>query len=255
MMKSNGLFGASLTIGLLLGSASAAAQLAPDAPLPKSVRPLGSRIDRQSDVKAVAEADRRRIQARVFSCAVRGHRSESMSILDHSDLVSADLPAAGLSNDMDKVVGLYGCLQYETASVGTVMSVPFGVLHRAYAEAAYLADNPVAPEWLSQPYSVAAHSFSASAADRPLAEGFAVLSDCMVAAAPLDADALLRTKVATPEEGVAAAKLARPIGGCMFQGQKITATPENIRGWAAAGLWHAEQHRLTDQASHLQDAN
>ncbi len=228
----------------LMPLAGAASALFAQDTKPEKETVTGSLIPHTVEYEKMAMDRGRRAMARFATCVYKRNPKLVIRLLDSSDPMSIDFPAAGLTEtNFQAKLGLESCLVDQAEADRIQMRVKPGVLHEMLTEPAYLAANPEPPTWLSTPFSSPARRFFATGTQLTLAQGLAQIADCMVTAAPIQSDALLRTKVASNEERTAAIALAPVLGGCLYQGQSLTLTPASIRGWAASGLWQAERSR------------
>jgi hypothetical protein len=118
-----------------------------------------------------------------------------------------------------------------------LMRIDPRLLRSWLAEQAYLAENPNFTPVPADALPAPERNYYAPPERLADARAVGALSDCMVANDAAGADRLVRTAWDSNEEASAAQALAPALGACMRAGQKLTLKPENIRGWAAQGLW------------------
>ena len=229
------------TTGILAASACPA--------IAQSVKPeketvTGSYIPRAVEYEAVAADRARRSTARFANCVYKRDPERVISLLDHGDSMDIDWAGAGLTeSNFQRKLGLEWCLSQEAVADRIQMHLQPGALHGMLTEPAYLTANPKPPIWLAGPIPSGARRFVSVGDKLTRAQGLAGVEDCMVKAAPVLSDALLRTEIASDEERKTAVALAPVLSNCFYEGQSLTVSPANIRGWAASGLWQAERSR------------
>lgn len=230
-----------LLVGML--AASACPAVAQDGE-PERESITGSLIPRAVDYGQMAADRARRSTSRFASCVYKRDPEQVIKLLDNGDSTDINWAGAGLTeSNFQGKLGLEWCLSQEAVADRIQMKLQPGDLHSMLTEPAYLAANRVPPTWLAAPFPAGTRHFVAQGEGLNHAEGLAALADCMAKAAPAQADALLRTEIASDEERRAAVALAPVLSRCFFEGQSLTVTPANIRGWAASGMWQAERSR------------
>jgi hypothetical protein len=160
-----------------------------------------------------------------------------MALLAHSDILTVDLPAAGIRNVV-KELDMERCLGEQTLIDERALGLTFGrdVLRDLMAEEAYLANNPVTPRPPADANSLRLNLLS-TGSYRMTAQGLATFADCSVLRDLSGADALLRTIPGSDQERDAAAALAPVLGACLVAGQTIALKPANIRALIAYAMW------------------
>lgn len=84
-----------------------------------------------------------------------------------------------------------------------------------------------------------------SAADRP-AEMIRIFSDCVLAARPMEVDALVRTGYESDEEDEAMARLGGAFGPCAWEGQSMEFSREMLRFALADALYRKSEGMAAD---------
>ena len=226
-------------VTLAFGSVEAAAQYAP----------TGSRIQQESPADAVPADEARRVREAMGDCIFKRHPDEVRTVLENSDMVGLK-PGTSLAK-----LRMDGCLEDELTTSDLQMKLSILSLHGMFAERAYLAANPTPPDWLKTSFAIDKRRYFAKGDDLKRAQGVGFLVDCLVTAAPVRADTLLRSSAGSTEELAAVRALAEPLGGCLFEGQEMAVTAASVRTWVAAGLWQAERHRLAGSSSAAKSVN
>ena len=211
---------------------------------PETESVIGSHIPRAIEYENIAYDRARRSAANFARCVYRRNPDLVIKLLDNGDPMDIDWAGAGLTkSNFQRKLGLEWCLSKEAVSDRIQMKLQPGALHSMLTEPAYRAANPEPPTWFAGLFPSGTRRFVASGEELTQAQGLAETADCMVKSAPALSDALLRTRIASDEERTAAVALAPVLSGCFYEGQSLTLTPANIRGWAASGLWQAERSR------------
>jgi hypothetical protein len=125
-------------------------------------------------------------------------------------------------------------------SLAPMIYMSWREMRGSFAEARYLAQNPVAPNFGSGERPM--FRIPAEWTERNLdeAEKLAILkydfADCVVAADPSSSDALLRTEPYTAEEGAAVSRLVPQLGPCLQDGKTYQLDAPILRGLIAQAL-------------------
>ncbi len=140
------------------------------------------------------------------------------------------------------------CVQLTSGDGRARLSVPIDLLRGYLAQTRYLTLNSD-----GAPPSIAQAQYGeinqqilinrlAGATDRP-AELVRVFSDCVVAAGPMNVDALVRTDVNSRNERETMGRLSTAFGPCLWQGQSIEFSREMLRSSLADALYRMAQGR------------
>ena len=222
---------------LLLGASIAA----PAAAQPSNV-PLGSRLARSGDWETIEQQKAARVRSSFMECAYKKSPARVDALLAASDSMAWDEKKLGISpRRFNRAFGLEACLgragdEVETAPA-IMLKMQFESFRSMMAEASYLAHNSLTAAWLDKMPSPVTRPAVAQGEDARLAIGKAMFADCLVAAVPRAADALLRTPAHSTSEKAAVKALVPFLGNCVPVGQTLSFSAENIRGFVADGLW------------------
>jgi hypothetical protein len=115
----------------------------------------------------------------------------------------------------------------------------FPALRAMMLERSYLAHNPTVPAWLGKAASPPIRRFVSSGPDLPRAQVAAAFADCVVTAAPREADALIRTLPDSEAEKAAIRPLVPHLAPCITEGMQVSLQPAQLRSLVADGLWAA----------------
>lgn len=203
----------------------------------------GSRLDQTALTMPLQQDDMGKVRTYFTNCLYQRSPERIDRILTQSDVRSFDYPAIGIKpQHFSSALGMNTCLELATERVDAdlVMQTAPAALRAMMAEASYLAHNPNPPGWLD---SIPALNRTYVSKDRDLAVAMALadFSDCVMMAAPRQADALLRTPSGSAAEKTAIRTLVPFVGPCVAAGQKVELNANTIRGYLADSLVTASQ--------------
>jgi hypothetical protein len=217
---------ASAVVAVAMLAGSAAAQLKPEVQ-------TGSLIPVQPEVVAAQRAGQ--IRKSFARCVYARSGRLVDTLLAHSDPVTTDFPAAGMSaKTMTTKFAMETCLGNETNDETLAMRMNSQAIRSMLEEEAYLSAFKRPP---SPPPARAPRVYVSEGEPLARARGLSEFSDCVMANDFVHADALLRTTPGSTQELLAARALGPTLGGCLTRGQTIKFTPAMIRVLVADGAW------------------
>lgn len=100
-------------------------------------------------------------------------------------------------------------------------------------------DQPAAGLARLEPIEIATPAFNArvTTAAEPVDEIIRIFGECVVAARPIEVDALIRTELGSDAEWAALDALYDAMDSCLWQGQSVEFNRENLRGALAEALY------------------
>ncbi|NNC72185.1 MAG: hypothetical protein HKN78_04835 [Sphingomonadaceae bacterium] len=141
------------------------------------------------------------------------------------------------------------CVQFTGVEIGgRTLHVDPDILRGQLSQALYLGDYPnAAPVSISgaEPGIIAVevynHRIRNAASARQ--EILQIFGDCVVAAQPMDVDALIRSDIGSRAENAAIGAIGEAMGPCLWEGQSIAFSRESLRAALAAGLYRKSEGR------------
>ena len=222
--------------GLVCTPVSAVAQ--------SSQPPTGSRLSRGTeespDIYAVA------LKNAFKHCYYKNYPERADAFLAQTDPFAIDVPDGTVDRlSLRSYKWSAGCqFEFRPTAIQSTISFQPRNLRAMLTEAAYLARFPDAqPAGMAPDMTAAApdwnvgRKYFSEGENLGKARFFGDFSDCIVAKDPVGADRLLRTEMESAEEREAAMAMVDALGACLVAGNEITLQPENIRSFAADGLW------------------
>ena len=211
-----------------IGAAVLAALIAGCA-VPAAARPTGQAPQASADPRNPA------LMRDFANCLYVTDPAKAEYFLEHSDAYAVG-PFPGLDN-VEAYLGVGQCRARQPAAFAAINYKPSIVTLRGMlAEQAYLARNAAYPG----PKGIVAirrYYVSPDPKVNANARGMALFSDCLVSSDSENADALLRTVPGSDAERAAAQLIAPALGKCLLGGQTIPFKPQDVRWFAAEGLW------------------
>ena len=194
-----------------------------------------------------ANTDRARKYMKDFAkCVYRRKPERSEKLLRYSDNASINYSAVGFERDeIETKLSLSSCAGdvMDGRQESVVVRISPLSLRNHLAEEAYLSHNASALVIAESDDEVLSNRYETlTATDKTRFR--AAFADCVVYHAVREADALIRTSVATDEERQAVKALVPALSQCLTDGQEMELTVKTIRGLAADGLWSRTQDRL-----------
>lgn len=208
--------------------------------------PLGSNVPRPVRTRELDQEDIGLVRDEFARCVFAENRDKVANLLEASDPGGVDFEQFGVpERRMSAYFSMPGCLTeaQRIANAQILLSTNTISFRYMMLEADYLDRYPSAPAWLQGDLEVPEREYRASLADPSSAIAMASFADCIVAAAPAEADALLRTPSRSATETAAVQPLIPHLGSCLTEGQVLELRVENVRQFAAEGLWHLAGHR------------
>lgn len=205
---------------------------------------VGSRFEREPE-----QADDR--YAKAFKtafrhCYYKNFPERTESFLSQTDAYSEDIPTGTIDRlSLRPNKWSAGC-QFDTRATvfKSQMSFNTRALRYMMAEASYIFHFPDSPPAGMMPDTEASapnwnvtRNYVSTGDDLGKARFFGDFADCIVAKDPVGADRLLRTEIGSTQERAAAMELVDALGACLVAGHELELKPENIRSFAADGLW------------------
>jgi hypothetical protein len=164
------------------------------------------------------------------------------ALLDSSDMLAVDYKSAGIDpRRVREALSLSECLGRATWVTDTDlrMTLQFPALRTMLLEESYRAHNPAGPAWVPAAPSPVRRRFVSTDAALDRAQAIATLSDCIVEAAPREADALVRTQIGSAAQTAGMKPLIPHLSSCVPAGLEVTLDPVQLRAIVADGLWTA----------------
>lgn len=221
-----------------------------DAAVAQTEVPLGSRIVRPIETTPLEKDDSIRVRDRFAACVYKNRPERVDALLASSDILNVDYEAVGLSvRRIGSALSMESCLSKATSVTNTdlVLKTNFPSLREMLLEQSYRAHNPTGPDWLGRGASPPERRFVSKDDALVRAQAVAVFADCVVAAAPREADALIRTPVDSPAEKAALSPLVSHLAPCIPEGMEVKLDPARLRALVADGLWAS--WRSSDRAA------
>lgn len=179
-------------------------------------------------------------------CYYKNFPDRSEAFLAQTDAYSEGIPAGTVDrHSLRSNKWSAGC-QYDTRAtvLKSQMSFNTRALRYMLAEGSYIFHFPDAPPADIAPDTAASapdwnvdRVYVSTGESRGKARFFGDFADCIVAKDPVGADRLLRTELQSSEERAAAMAMVDALGACLVAGNELELTPENIRSFAADGMW------------------
>jgi hypothetical protein len=205
---------------------------------PTDLRPVVTPADKLSDV----QREQGTRMARLFGhCLYVRSRAGALDLLDRTDFGFNDFQQIGLTQAAAaQRYGITDCLR-RVATVNdesVVLQWNAALMRQWLLYAVYEERFPQGATWVRPGYAAAPRRYPLSAGN-PAIQAMLAFGDCVVAADPARADALVRTVDGSKEEGAAVSALMPALGGCIQAGQSIALSPVPLRAWLREALWHA----------------
>lgn len=227
--------------------------------------PLNSRIKRARQFptdlppnfippEKLTETGRERSKAMLnqFSrCIYNRSKEDSLELLGKTDLGFASFQQIGLDDSRAmRIYGFKDCLGRvaDRQNSGVALRFNAGALRSWLVQEAYFDRYPDAPVWVKPGHEIAERAFPLSE-QNPSMRAALDFADCVVAAAPYEADFFYRTTGGSDGEKQAIASLMPSLGPCLPQGQQVRLSEELLRMWLGEALWHASQNNRPAPAS------
>jgi hypothetical protein len=205
---------------------------------------VGSRFEREAE-----QTDDR--YARAFRtafrhCYYKNFPDRAEAFLAQTDAYSEDIPKGTVDRLSLRANKWSAGCQYDTRAtvLKSQMSFNTRALRYMMAEGSYIFHYPDAPPAGMMPDTTASapdwnvdRNYVSTGEDLGKAHFFGDFADCIVAKDPVGADRLLRTELQSTKERAAAMAMVDALGACLVAGNELELTPENIRSFAADGLW------------------
>lgn len=177
-------------------------------------------------------------------CLYNRSREDSLELLGKTDFGFSSFQQIGL--DDSRAIRIYGfkdCLGRVAARQNSGVALRFspGALRSWLVQEAYFDRYPDAPAWVKPSHEIAERSFPLSGQDHGVRAALD-FADCVVAAAPYEADFFYRTASGSGDEKQAIEGLMPSLGGCLPQGQQVQLSEALLRMWFGEALWHASQN-------------
>lgn len=210
---------------MLLDAAPAAAQ-------------YSSRLKEKSE--AIDPGKARELQRDFAQCVYKSKPQAAERLLRNSDFMNVDDAALDTSStSIERALDMEDCFEdvipigYRKMEMGYS---PAG-LRKLLTEAAYLANRKRPFAFAAdEPVFLTTRTFVPGEGenDAKILAGFA---DCVVHSAPVQADALVRTKPGSKDEAAAIQAIVPSLGPCLDDGNDIKLSVETVRALIADGLW------------------
>lgn len=184
-------------------------------------------------------------------CLYNRSREDSLELLDKTDLGFSSFQQIGLEDSRAmRIYGFKDCLGRvaDRQNSGVVLRFSAGALRSWLVQEAYFDRYPDAPVWVKAGHEIAERSFPLSG-QNPGVRAAIDFADCVVAAAPYEADFFYRTTGGSGDEKQAVEGLMPSLGPCLPQGQQIQLSEELLRMWLGEALWHASRNSRPAAAS------
>ncbi|WP_299327413.1 hypothetical protein [Parasphingopyxis sp.] len=203
--------------------------------------PTGSRIEREYSSRELRQDRAGRFVDEFARCVYDRNRTEVPVLFAASDPATIDYEELGLVN-FDRFRSAFAmdrCMEdvVRLSPTGVVISTSPTSLRLMMMERAYLEAYPSPPNWLGQDVAVPERSYVSEGEALASARGLADFADCIVAAAPRESDALLRTPRRSEAENIAVQPIITHLGPCLAEGHTLGLEIENVRQFVADGLW------------------
>lgn len=184
-------------------------------------------------------------------CIYNRSREDSLELLGKTDFGFSSFQQIGLDDSRAmRIYGFKDCLGRvaDRQSSGVVLRFSAGALRSWLVQEAYFDRYPDAPVWVKPGHEIAERSFPLSDQNQGVRAALD-FADCVVAAAPYEADFFYRTTGGSDDEKQAVGGLMPALGPCLPQGQQIQLSEELLRMWLGEALWHASQNSRPATAS------
>ena len=217
----------------------------------------GSRLPEPVRLRPVQDDYALNVSADFARCVWRHEQDKVLLLLENSDSHGIDLEAAGIrTSTIDKRFSMERCLELVMGPRNNTLylTMPPLAFRRVMLETAYLESYPVSPAWLTADFTPAERRFVFQQA-RPAAILLGLIADCLVAADPAAADALLRTQKNSDAEAMAVGAVAQHLGPCVPEGQTLELQIAHVRHFVAEGLWHRANSYRQQVASVRPESN
>ena len=218
-------------------------------PLVEAQKPIdtstGSRVERPVDGPAMRQRDQNRIRAKMLKCIYEWSPKRLDAFLDSSDPLTVDYVAINLPTK-NWIAALHVNTCFERSAEhesddDLYVSMSDRQFRGWLLPFAYIAHHPTSPSWVSQWPGDPKRRYISTDGALEVAKISGSFSDCVVKAAPLLADQLVRTEASSPEEKSAIKAIVPFLGPCIVAGQTIELKPNNLRVFLADGLWTASR--------------
>jgi hypothetical protein len=182
------------------------------------------------------------IRDKFASCIYARRTRQADALLAASDTMTISYDRLGLSaKNIQSELAMGQCLSSATSVTGSSLAMKMGMstVRAMLLEQAYRRGNTSPPAWLSTIKAEPPRAFVSSGDDLAAARASAAFADCLVSAAPLQSDAMLRTPSGSAEEKAALKALVPFLGPCVPTGQTLKLNLATVRAYVADGLWTA----------------
>ena len=197
----------------------------------------GSRFKRAPET--ASQSDARQMQRDVARCVFDRNKSESRELLAHSSSSRIDFDAIALDPaDFFDEFNVGDCIgrAMRGSTYRMRMSIQYGTLRNLLAEEAYVRDNSDGVEIPAGAPVNLENRYKYDQLDVRTAV-LAELSDCIVHAQPVEADAFIRTRPGSKDEGEAIEALSPSLGPCLGGEAPPEVGASLVRQVIADGLW------------------
>ncbi len=201
----------------------------------------GSRVEQEFRRRDLAQNRDGRYIDQFADCIYDRNRNQVHAFFAASDPVTIDFESLGLISErrFQTAFGMGRCMEDVGRSSHTGLMISWSAvsLRLMMMEEAYLDRYPTPPAWLDDEELPVERSYIS--ADEVLGSAMALgtFSDCLATTAPREADALLRTPRRSEAEGAVVQRLVPHLGACLAEGHRLGLEAENVRQFAAEGLW------------------
>lgn len=205
---------------------------------------VGSRFERQAEETGDRYA--KAFMTAFRHCYYKNFPERSEAFLTETDAYSEGIPAGTVDRHTLRANKWSAGCQFDTRATvfKSQMSFDTRALRYMLAEGSYLFNFPDAPPADIAPDSTASapdwnvgRVYVSTGENLGKARFFGDFADCIAAKDPVGADRLLRSEIQSPEERAAAMGMIDALGNCLVAGNELELTPENIRSFAADGMW------------------
>jgi hypothetical protein len=206
--------------------------------------PPGSRVPRPVETRPIEKDTAEIIRQRFLACVYAQKPKQVDTLLAASDMLQANWKAAGIeSRRLSTALAMDRCLGRASSVTDSdlVLKMDFPSMRAMLAEQSYRARHPSGPNWIRKPMPVPVRQFMSEGEALSRARSASQFADCVVAAAPREADALVRTLAGTAAERAAVLPLVPYLGPCVLQGMEVSFSPGQLRALLADGLWVASR--------------
>lgn len=184
-------------------------------------------------------------------CVYNRSKEDSLDLLDETDFGFSSFQQIGLDDSRAlRIYGFKDCLGRVASRQNSGVALRFtpGALRKWLIQEAYFDRYPDAPVWVKPGHEIAERSYPLSE-QNPGVHAALDFADCVVAAAPYEADFYYRTTGGSDDEKQAIDGLMPALGPCLPQGQQVQLSEELLRVWLGEALWHAARNSRPAAAS------